>query len=344
MRFFVPLVMLIICKFAVADKTNDQLDIYWIDVEGGGATLMVTPQNETILIDTGNPGLRDANRIVKVLTEVAGQTQIDHLIVTHYHRDHYGGAEMLSTLVSIGHVWDNGKFDGMPDNPGQAYFNFRCKQRHVLQPGDVVPLKVDSSHQQPLQLQCLVARKEFVSPEKVNARPNPGVEKLHKPKERDGSDNANSIVMLLKFGDFEFFDAGDLTWNQELKLVSPFNLVGEVDVYQVTHHGLDSSNNPIVLTSLKPKVAIMNNGHEKGCLPEVFANLSTTDSIESIYQLHKNLRPDGDVNNTQSERIANHHSPDECNGNYVHLSVAADSQSYTVHIPATKHQQTFATK
>lgn len=333
---------MVCASFAWAGAKDGRLDIYWIDVEGGGATLIVTPAGESILIDTGNPGLRDANRIVQTATQAAKLRRIDHLITTHYHRDHYGGAETLSRLMPIGHVWDNGTFEGMPDNPGQAYFEFKCEQRHVINPGDAIPLAQTKGDGPALRLQCLAARKQFVAPEKVAAKSNQEVESLHTPKDRDGSDNANSVVMLLSFGDFEFLDAGDLTWNQEKNLVHPFNLPGEVDVYQVTHHGLDSSNNPIVLKSVQPRVAIMNNGSTKGCLPEVYHNLTTTKSIEAIYQVHKNLRPDGAMNNVPDEYIANHSA--QCEGNRVQLSVSGDSRSYIVSIPANGHERKFATK
>src|SRR5262249_21783124 len=140
-----------------------------------------------------------------------------------------------------------------------------------------------------------------------------------KEKNRDGSDNANSVVLLIEYGPFRLFDAGDLTWNQETRLVCPKNLVGQVDVYQVTHHGLDASNNPLVVQSLEPRVAIMNNGTTKGGMPEVFATLKEQKSIEAIYQVHKNLRPDGATNNVADEYIANQEAA--CEGNAIHLSV-----------------------
>jgi competence protein ComEC len=145
--------------------------------------------------------------------------------------------------------------------------------------------------------------------------------------------------MLIGFGDWRFYDAGDLTWNQEARLVCPKNLIGTVDVYQVTHHGLDSSNNPLVLRTLQPRVAVMNNGATKGCLPEVLTTLHDIKSLQAVYQLHKNLRPDGATNNVPDEYIANKEK--DCQGNYVKLSVAPDAKSYTVVIPASGHTRTY---
>jgi competence protein ComEC len=329
---------------ALAGGRDGRLDAYWIDVEGGAATLMVTPADETILIDSGNPGRRDAERIVRVVTQVAGLRQIDHLIVTHYHRDHYGGAESLAQLLPIRTVYDNGQFDGMPESPGQAYFELSCDRRVVVEPGDSLALQPTPEAGSPsLVVRFLAARQQFITAS-GDEPDNRAVCSEARTKDRDGSDNANSIVMLLQFGPFRLFDGGDLTWNQEARLVCPVNLVGLVDVYQVTHHGLDASNNPLVLQSLQPRVAMMNNGHVKGCMPEVFANLQATKSIEAIYQVHKNLRPDGVTNNVPDEMIANLQDAEHCEGNYIHLSVAPDGASYDVNIPARGHQRTYSSR
>lgn len=325
---------------AWAGPADGKLDIYWVDVEGGAATLVVTPAGESILIDTGNAGVRDPQRIVHAATQVAGVKQIDHLIITHYHGDHYGGATTLATLMPIGIVHDNGVFDGMPNNPGKPYFELPCKKRVVVEPGQALDLK-QREGSPAVKFTFLGARKEFVDIG-ADAPANEEACALHRPKDRDGSDNANSVVMLLEFGSFRFFDSGDLTWTQEHRLFCPKNPVGQVDVYQVAHHGLSSSNNPVVLHSLEPRVAIMNNGHRKGCEPEVFATLKETPSLQAIYQLHKNLRPDGAMNNVADEYIAN--AEQECAGDHVELHVSSDAGSYNVKIPANGHERKFETK
>ena len=123
---------------------------------------------------------------------------------------------------------------------------------------------------------------------------------------------------------------------------TPINRIGTVDVYQVTHHGLALSNNPVLVKAIEPTVAIMNNGTVKGCEPEVFATLKSTPTIKAIFQLHKNLRSDGDVNNTEAQFIAN--TERRCEGNLIHMAVSADARAYVVSIPATGFEQKYETK
>ena len=102
------------------------------------------------------------------------------------------------------------------------------------------------------------------------------------------SDNARSLAILFSLGRFEFFDAGDLTWNVEKKLVCPVDLIGKVNLYQVTHHGMDISNHPTLVQTIAPTVAIMNNGPRKGGAPGTVKLLRSIPTIEAAYQLHRN--------------------------------------------------------
>ena len=147
---------------AQAGKSDKRLDIYWIDVEGGAATLIVTPAGESILIDSGNPGTRDATRIFKVATEVARLREINHLITTHYHRDHFGGAATLAGALPIRHVHDNGIFETIRERPSKEYLQFTADRRSVINPGDEIKLKnVADKDVARVTLRCLTTRQKF---------------------------------------------------------------------------------------------------------------------------------------------------------------------------------------
>ena len=137
------------------------------------------------------------------------------------------------------------------------------------------------------------------------------------------------------------FAGGDLTWNVEAKLVCPVNLVGKVDVYQVTHHGLDVSNNPVVVKSLAPTVAVFGNGPRKGAEPGSWETIKSTDSIQGIFFVHKSLSPKGP--NAPDEFFANLKTGDEDQGNFIKLSTDPAANTYTASIPANGHEWHFQT-
>jgi len=361
---------------AAVVRAANTLDIYWIDMEGGAGTLIVTPAGESVLIDTGNPGATNTDssavRIHKAAV-AAGVSKIDYLILTHFHMDHYGGAASLATLMPIGKVLDNGipehDSDGVTNNDArwtrgiQPYRDFKADSRSLIQPGQVLPLK-QTSGAAPLSFYIVGARKQYPIPGYVPTNTvNPvcveAVEQElgapHGAKVTDAqvaellkktahdvdtTDNANSAVSLIKFGPFKFFVGGDLTWNMEGKLVCPFNPVGTVDLYQVDHHGLNLSNNPLLVRSLSPIVTVMSNGPRKGAMPETLATLRSVSSIQAMWQIHRNSLGGKDFN-TDTNYIAN--MPVNCEGNYIKCSVDPSGKSYTVSIPATGFSKTYQT-
>jgi competence protein ComEC len=321
-----------------ADKTK-ALEIYWVDVEGGAATLIVTPAGESVLVDTGFPGGRDSGRIHKVAQE-AGLDHIDHLVITHYHADHFGGLAELSLLMPIGTLYEHG-IDSAPEaeqaDPGlEAYRSAKVGRRVVVRPGDEIML-TQVPGMAPLRIQFVGARQQFVPPE--SEAPNPACVDAAM-KDPDPSDNANSVALRVDFGRFRFFDGGDLTWNVEGRLVCPADRVGPMDLLQAEHHGADSSNNPVLLKTLSPTVVVFNNGPRKGGEKGSIAAATALRSVQGIYQVHRNVK-EGALN-TAAERIAN--LEESCAGNYLKVSVDASGKSYTVFVPSTRHQRTYKTK
>jgi beta-lactamase superfamily II metal-dependent hydrolase len=312
---------------AFAFAAPPSLDIYWIDAEGGAATLIVAPSGESLLVDTGNrtPDDRDAKRIFAAAQQ-AGLKKIDILLTTHFHGDHIGGMAALAKMIPIGTYMDHG--ESVEINRPQvaaaykAYEELSAGKRKVLKAGDRIALK-------DVDIQAIASAGQAID----KALKGAGAKnaacadfKAHGPEQ--DPDNDQSVGFLLKFGKFKFIDMGDLTWNYEQKLVCPNNLIGKVDLFQTSHHGLDRSNSPQFVRAIQPKVAIMNNGPRKGGPESVFETLRKSPGIEDIWQVHLALRIPKEIN-TDEEMIANFEPTGECKGNMLKASVAS-SGSYTV--------------
>jgi competence protein ComEC len=272
-------------KTAAARTT---LDIYVIDVEGGNATLFVSPSGESLLIDTGNvpPGaVRDAGRIMAAAKD-AGLTQIDHLIITHWHGDHFGGLAELAPQIPIREFIDHG-----PNvQPGQAADDFLqktypqliAKAKHtVAKPGDKIRMAgVDVS--------VVASAGQVIKASLPGAgRPNPYCADF-KPGENNAED-PQSVAIHVTFGKFRTVHLGDLTKNKEFELMCPNNRLGTVDVLLGLHHGQASSNSPVMVHALHPLVAIMNDGTRKGGEPETMQTVHSSPGLEDLWQLHFSL-------------------------------------------------------
>ena len=130
-----------------------------------------------------------------------------------------------------------------------------------------------------------------------------------KPLAEDKSENARSIGFLLTYGKFRFLDLGDLTWDKELALMCPRNLIGRVDVFLVSHHGMNISNSPALVWGINPRVAIMNNGEKKGGSPGAWEVIEKSPVLEDLWQLHYSAAG-GPEHNVEEPFIANPEGPD----------------------------------
>ncbi|MBI3664942.1 MAG: MBL fold metallo-hydrolase [Acidobacteria bacterium] len=304
------------------------LDIYYIDVEGGAATLIVTPAGESLLVDFGwrRADNRDAKRIYEVATRQAGLKKIDYALTTHFHMDHVGGLPALAKMIPIGKFLDHG--DRVEAGGGADAENWAAYQklatpgeRVSLKPGDRIPLKgVDV---------VVVASDGEVIPTPINGGgPNEALCKDAKLKEADPTENARSAGFLLSFGTFQFLDLGDLTWNKENELACPQNRLGKIDLLQVTHHGMDMSGAPQHIWAIRPQVAIFNNGPLKGGTSVVYDTVKKSPGIEAIWQVHRALQAD-QAHNTAEPMTANLEPEAQCRGHWLKVSVESDGK-YTV--------------
>ncbi len=321
MRF--PIFFLVLALAALPLPAAKSLQVYFIDVEGGQATLIVSPSGESMLVDAGWPGNngRDSDRIVAA-AKLAGVKQIDYLLMTHYHLDHVGGIPELAAKIPVVTYIDHGP--NTETNAGArklsaAYDELVAKGKHlVVKPGDKIPLKG-------VEIDVVAARGEKLgAPLKGAGQPNPACASVE-PKAEDTSENGRSVGFILKYGNFRFADLADLTWNKELALACPINLIGTADVYLITHHGMDISNSPAILSALRPIVAVGNNGVKKGGSPGSFKVIRGTPGFQDLWQLHL-ADAAGDLNSPE-QFVANLEA--DCRGNYIRLT-AEPSGAFTI--------------
>jgi beta-lactamase superfamily II metal-dependent hydrolase len=271
---------------STAAQTAKALRIYYVDTEGGQATLFVAPTGESLLVDVGNPGGRDTDRIMLAI-EDAGVAQIDHLVLTHYHGDHVGGLAGLAKRIPIKSFYDHGAAAEGDRAGGQGFMEQYAQiqanaPRTIVKPGD--KLKIPG-----LDVTVVASAGQVLKNSLPGAgQPNPACAGF---AEKDLSkvfdpDNAYSVGFVLGFGRFRTIDLGDLTWNHEGQLVCPANRIGTVDLYLTTHHGINQSNAPAIVHGLRPRVAIMNNGTRKGGALETFQALESSPGLEDLWQLH----------------------------------------------------------
>ena len=294
------------------------MQIYFIDVEGGQATLVVSPSGQSLLIDTGWPGYegRDADRILAAAHQ-AGLNQIDYVLITHYHRDHVGGVPQLVDGIKVGTFLDHGpnlEDSQVTRSDYAAYEKAIAGHAHVVvKPGWKVPIKG-------IDVRVLSAAGDHTGPLSDAGAENSYC-KTEPAAPDDLTENARSVGVLITYGNFRFLDLGDLTKKKELQLACPSNIIGTVDLFLVTHHGADLSNPKALVWALRPRVAVIDNGARKGASSAAWQIVHDSPGIEGLWQLHYAAESDKD-HNVDADYIVN--VKENCEGKFLKVTADAD--------------------
>lgn len=326
MKILALLAALCLSAVSCTAQRSGTLDIYFIDVEGGQATLFVTPSHESLLVDTGWPGhaSRDAHRIVDV-AHAAGLRKIDYVVISHYHDDHIGGVPQLAALIPVGTFVDHGPlFEHCPSciEGFEVYQSLLAKKessRLTVKPGDTLPLH-------DLAVTVVSSNGEVLDkPWTTNQGTSNTFCEASEVRPEDTTENGKSVGIALSFGSFRTADLGDLTWDMERKLFCPANRLGKLSLLIVSHHGWNQSSSPAYVAAVGARAAIMDNGEKKGGSLPVLQTINKVNGTD-LWQLHRSAES-GD-NNAPEMRIANLSAADD-KGYYLKVSARRDG-SFTV--------------
>jgi competence protein ComEC len=315
--------------FAASVQAAKNLEIFFIDTEGGQATLVASPSGQAMLIDTGYTGFggRDANRIADAAKQ-AHVKRINVLLLTHYHQDHVGGVKNLLEVMQVESFYDHGNKADDDKANSEEYTKARGNAPHfVYKPGDKIPIK-------DLDITVVLAAQRHIE---THGAPNPFCAGIS-PKEGEAGENPQSGGVVIQFGKFRFADLGDILWNEELALLCPENRVGKLDLLLAPHHGTHVS--PKSDYAMAPRVIIMNNGAKKGGNPEAYRMWEGMKGLEDLWQLHFALAGGKDGNGPDTF-IAN--IDEKCEGKYLKVTAHEDG-SFIVYNSRNKYTKTYAVK
>ena len=318
-----------------ASAAEKSLQIFFIDVEGGQSTLFVTPEGQSLLIDTGwgYNAFRDAKRIVAA-TKLAHIKKIDYVLITHYHTDHVGGVPQLAEKMKVDTYIDHGpnrETSKATETEFDEYQKAITGANKILaKPGETLPIKG-------MKLTFVSADGNLIDHPLAGAgAPNQACEGVEQ-KATDPSENARSVGSVVEFGQLRIVDLGDLTWDKELELMCPNNKLGHADIFIVSHHGLDQSNSPALVHGLTPRVAIMDNGSKKGASASAWDIVKSSPGLQDIWQLHF-ADANGSEHNAEDPFIANVNEADM--GFYLKLTAHEDG-SFEIYNPRNKYSKAY---
>jgi len=343
-----------LCSSAFAQPRD--LEIIWIDTEGGAATLFIAPSGESMLIDTGYPDNdRDATRI-NAAARAAGLTKIDHFVLSHYHRDHAGGLAALTKMIPIGRYYGpNDMVELVNREWYDSFTTASAGKRSIVKPGDRIPLKG-------VDVRVVTANENIIAAPLNGGKTNKLCDNAAQMSAA-GFENSRMVGVLVSFGKFTYLNLIDLDWRTEMQLVCPLNKVGRITLYQSGRHGgLDGAGSPALLGAIQPQVIVVNNGPKKGLgqtdkriQPIVnmanpanyeknsYLRMAGIAGIEGIWQGHLSLVDKDPAHNTAEDMTANLEDTAECKGNTI-KAVAARDGRFTVTNNRNGFSKTYAAR
>lgn len=327
-----------------APAQTPNLEIYWVDVEGGAATLFISPTGESLLFDTGYPGNgdRDAKRI-HAAAHRAGLRQIDHAVISHWHGDHVGGLAALSKMIPIGKFYDHG--DGVEQADRERLEEYKAvagNRRTILKAGDTIAFGA-------VQVRAVVSEGPVIANPINGGGPNALCANAAQMGPA-GPENQRMVGLSLTYGNFKFASLADLDWQREMELACPINKLGTVTVYTINRHGgLDNSGAPALLGAIRPQVIVVNNGPRKGLGASdarvkpitvagvtpapyernAYLRMAKTPGVQDLWQAHLSLLDSDPAHNTARDMIANLEEGPTDQGHWIHASVGRDGR-YTI--------------
>ena len=334
---------------------SGNLEITWIDVEGGASTLFVSPTGESLLFDTGYPGNgdRDAKRIFAA-AQKAGLTKIDHVVISHWHGDHVGGLEALSKMIPLGKFYDHG--DGVEPADKERhdlYVRIAGANRTILKAGDTIPLGG-------VRVRVLVSEGPVIATPVNGGGPNSLC--ANAPRQAPAApENIRMVALSITYNNFKFASLADSDWSREMELACPVNKLGHVNLYTINRHGgLDNSGTPALLGAIAPQVIVLNNGPRKGLGQKVenmkiinanytpyethsYLRLAKLPGIEGVWQAHKSLIDPDPAHNTTPDMIANLEEGAGDAGNPITATVAANGR-FTITNARNNFSKTYTAK
>lgn len=228
-----------ICLFAIlitlfsiplaADAEEMMVSIYYIDVGQGDATLLHQPGKCTMLVDAGPP---EAGHVVNKILRMVGIETLDYVVITHPHKDHFGGLRAVASAVGISELSDNGDM-----NPGEKGFD------EYSQLQDSLPYSVLSQGD---SWQCGDLTVEVLHP---SAGYSSG----------DGDYNNRSMALSVRYNSFGLLLMGDVAGQGEKEMLRTSS-IPQSSVIQLAHHGASDGTSMELLDRVRPRLAVVSVG------------------------------------------------------------------------------------